>query len=106
MTGEPIPVTVHILDKDYVVSCPEEEREALAESARYLDQRMREARDSGKVLGTERMAVIAALNVVHELIQHRQERDDLSQSVGGGLQDLQQKIEQVLGRRRPEQVLD
>jgi len=61
-------VTVKILDKDYQVSCPEGEQNSLLESARHLDQRMRAIRQSGKVIGLERIAVMAALNITHELL--------------------------------------
>jgi cell division protein ZapA len=62
-------VTVKILDKDYQVACPEEQEAALAVSAKYLDKQMRSIRDSGKVIGLERIAVMAALNISYELLQ-------------------------------------
>ncbi len=62
-------VTVKILDKEYQVACPEEQQGELAVSARYLDKQMRSIRDSGKVIGLERIAVMAALNLSHELLQ-------------------------------------
>ena len=52
----------------HLVACPEEERDALARAARHLDSKMREIRSSGKVFGTERIAVMAALNITHELL--------------------------------------
>lgn len=66
--SEPVAVDVHILDKDYRISCPEEEREALIRSARFLDRKMRDIRQSGKVIGIDRIAVMAALNIAHELL--------------------------------------
>lgn len=101
MTDEAIPVTVEILDKEYIVSCLEDERDALLESARLLNDRLRQVRDAGKVLGTERMAVITALNLMNELNQHLRtterrvhehdthiERlhDKLRTAIGGGLE--------------------
>ena len=65
------PVKVTILDREYLVACPEEERSALLESADLLNRRMREIRDSGKVVGLERIAVMAALNITHEMLQAR-----------------------------------
>ena len=62
-------VTVKILDKDYQVACPEEQVNDLATSARYLDKQMRTIRDTGKVIGLERIAVMAALNISYELLQ-------------------------------------
>ena len=62
-------VTVSILDKDYQVACPEEQQAELIVSASYLDKQMRSIRENGKVIGLERIAVMAALNISHELLQ-------------------------------------
>jgi cell division protein ZapA len=61
--------TIRLLDKEYTVACPEEEREGLLESARMLDSKMREIRTRGKIVGNERIVVMAALNLVFELLQ-------------------------------------
>lgn len=68
MNGEPVPVSVTILDKEYRVACPPEERDALVASAAMLNERMREIRDTGKIIGAERISTMAALNIAHELI--------------------------------------
>lgn len=65
-------VFVKILDKEYQVACPREERQALIESAQLLDERMKAIRGTGAVIGLERIAVMAALNLSHELLQARQ----------------------------------
>jgi cell division protein ZapA len=62
-------ITVKILDKEYQVACPEEQQAELAVSAKYLDKQMRSIRDTGKVIGLERIAVMAALNISYELLQ-------------------------------------
>lgn len=62
-------VTVKILDKEYQVACPEEQEAELVVSAKYLNKQMRGIRDSGKVIGLERIAVMAALNISYELLQ-------------------------------------
>ncbi len=67
---ERITVTVKILDKEYHIACPVHEREALLASAQYLNRKMREIRDKGMVLGGERVAILAALNIAHELLQN------------------------------------
>ena len=69
----PNTVTVKILDKDYQVACPEEQEAQLVVSAKYLDKQMRGIRDSGKVIGLERIAVMAALNISHELLRASEE---------------------------------
>ena len=66
-------VTVHILDKEYCIASPQEERANLESAARYLDGKMREIRTSGKVIGADRVAVMAALNITHDLL-HKQQR--------------------------------
>ena len=62
-------VTVTILDKDYQVACPTDQEAELVVSASYLDKQMRSIRENGKVIGLERIAVMAALNISHELLQ-------------------------------------
>lgn len=63
--------SVTILDKDYQVACPPEQQAELLLSARHLDEQMRAIRSTGKVIGLERIAVMAALNISHELLQSR-----------------------------------
>lgn len=88
-------VSVRILDKDYLIGCAENERDELQASARYLDAKMREIRDTGKVVGADRIAVMAALNIAHELLM----RDNKGGSTEGytqRLRRLQDKIESAL----------
>src|SRR5690606_41378849 len=78
-------VSVRILEKEYQVSCPANERTDLLDSAEILNAKMREIRDSGKVVGLERIAVMAALNMANELL-HAKAKDksvegDFSQSL-------------------------
>ena len=69
MNEEPIQVNIRILDKDYRIACEPHEQEGLHESARLLDGKMREIRQTGRVIGTDRIAVMAALNIAHDLVQ-------------------------------------
>ena len=69
MSAEPVGVNIKILDKDYRIACQPTEQDGLLASARLLDLRMREIRQAGRVIGTDRIAVLAALNIAHELIQ-------------------------------------
>lgn len=71
------PVKIYILDREFVIACPEEERPALLQAAAFLNQKMQEIRDKGKVIGIDRIAVLAALNLAHELQRTRQETDSL-----------------------------
>ena len=61
-------VKIHIMEKEYLVACPPEEQEALLASARYLNEKMSGIRESGKVVGIDRIAVMSALNMAHEII--------------------------------------
>ena len=90
------PINVSILDKDYKVACPPGEQTALLESAKYLDSRMREVRDSGKILGSERIAVITALNLANDLLQSGNFDKTVGQQLPPRLKDLESKISRVL----------
>jgi cell division protein ZapA len=89
-------VSVRLLDREYQVACPAEERSDLLDSAEYLDGKMREIRDSGKVVGLDRIAVIAALNIANELIKQRKHGTVVESDVGGRLKTLRERIETAL----------
>jgi cell division protein ZapA len=93
MPQQPTTVEVKILDKEYLVACPQEEQEALLRSARHLDAKMREIRASGKVFGTERIAVMAALNITNEML----ERDTMSDTASSILNAMDEKLDTALG---------
>ena len=76
MTEQYAQVSVRILDKDYTIKCPPDERTDLLDSAEVLNAKMREARDATGVVGLDRIAVIAALNMASDLL-HAQARDRL-----------------------------
>jgi cell division protein ZapA len=71
MTAANKALDVTIMGRTYKVTCAEEEREALLEAVTYLDQKMNEIKSSGKVGNIERIAVMAALNIAHELLEIR-----------------------------------
>jgi len=66
-----VTLDVSILGREFKVACGEGERNELLEAVAFLDRRMREIRDAGKVSGTDRIAVMAALNIAHELLRDR-----------------------------------
>lgn len=74
MTDQHAHVSVRILDKEYQVACPADERTDLLDSAEVLNARMREIRDGGNIVGLDRIAVMAALNMANDLI-HAEARD-------------------------------
>lgn len=93
-------VSVRILEKEYQVSCPANERADLLDSAEILNAKMREIRDSGKVVGLDRIAVMAALNMANDLL-HAQEKDkSLEGDVSQRLKLLSDRVESVLGTSR------
>ena len=74
MTQDSMPVTVQILDKEYRIACVPNEQQGLMECARMLDHRMREVRQNGRVIGADRIAVMAALNLLYDMMQQRDRR--------------------------------
>lgn len=71
MSAETKGLDVTIMGREFRVACPEDEQQALLTSVEYLDKKMREIRDSGKVIGVERIAIMAALNITHEFLSMR-----------------------------------
>ena len=96
----PTTVSVKILEKEYQVNCPEEEVDELAASARHLDAQMRAIRDSGKVLGLDRMAVMAALNISHDLLRLRGEQTNQANAMTRRTQDLMSRVDRALAEAR------
>ncbi|MGH1440088.1 MAG: cell division protein ZapA [Cellvibrionaceae bacterium] len=83
--------SVHILGKDYQVACQPDERDALLRAATELDRRMRDIRQSGNVIGVERIAVMAALNLSNEVLQGETANADSAL-----LADLHQRLDKAL----------
>jgi len=97
MTNPHAQVSVRILDKEYKVACPAEERTDLLDSAEVLNAKMLEIRDSGRVVGLDRIAVMAALNMANDLL-HAQARDRLLEGdLSGRLKIISDRVESVLG---------
>ena len=99
-----LPINITILDKEYKIACPSGEQSALLTSAEYLDSKMREVRDSGSIIGSERIAVITALNIAHELLNSSQLQDDLSEILPPRLKDLEHKISEALHNARQMEI--
>ena len=89
-------VSVRLLDREYQVACPAEERSALLDSAEILDAKMREVRDTGKVVGLDRIAVISALNLANELIKLRRNGTSVDGDLGARLRSLRERVESAL----------
>ena len=95
-------VSVRILEKEYQVSCPANERTALLDSAEMLNAKMREIRDSGKVVGLDRIAVMAALNMANELLKTKARDEEIESSLGPRLKVLNERVESILGNQQLE----
>lgn len=89
-------VAVNILGKEYRISCDSDEEEALIKAARYLDARMKEIRSNGKVIGTDRIAVMAALNIAHELLTRENSADAAANTANKRVRALRERIEIAL----------
>jgi cell division protein ZapA len=91
-------VSVRIMEKEYVVACPYEERSALLDAAEYLNGRMREIRDSGKVVGLDRIAVMVALNMANELLRVRGGGAKTESEAAGKVRSIRERVETALER--------
>lgn len=96
MSDDPLQVSIKILEKDYRIACPPQDQEDLRASARLLDQRMRDIRQHGRVVGTDRIAVMAGLNIAHDLIQLQRAQPPLDEEEGRRLLALQERIAAAL----------
>jgi len=96
MTDQFAEVSVRILDKEYQVACPINERTDLLDSAEMLNQKMREIRDSGRIVGLDRIAVMAALNMANDLM-HAKARDlELEGGISQRLKLISDRVDHVL----------
>ena len=91
-------VSVSILDKDYQVSCQPEEVSALQDSARYLDTKMREVKDNASVLGLDRIAVMAALNIANEFLSEANKGKSIVADQHRDIEQLAGKLDNALNR--------
>lgn len=99
MIKKPQAVSVIIMGKEYKIACEPEEQDDLIYSAQQLDVQMRKMRDSGKIAGPDRIAVMAALNLAHELQLMKNQNAILSKNLSECLTKMSYKIENVLENR-------
>tara|TARA_B100001750_G_C15116227_1_gene402657 strand:+ start:223 stop:537 length:315 start_codon:yes stop_codon:yes gene_type:complete len=91
-------VTVRILEKEYQIACPAGEKANLVASAELLNSKMREIRDSGKVVGLDRVAVMAALNLADELLKTQGQDEKLRNIVGLRIKAMRDQLDSALGQ--------
>lgn len=90
------PVSIHILDREYTVGVAPGERDSLMAAARVLDGKMREVRGANRMAAVDRVAVLAALNLAHELQQLRDDSQRRDRELSRTLDDLQRKLDSLL----------
>lgn len=90
------PITVQILDKEYRIACPEGQEEALRESAVFLNKRILEVRETGKVIGPDRITVMAALNLAHEFLSERSEHQEYTTNINKRVRSLHERIDSAI----------
>lgn len=100
MTDDVTRVSVRILEKEYQVACRPEEKAELVESAEFLSLKMREIRDGGRVVGLDRIAVMAALNLANELLHIQRNNEDMSEAVTERVRKLRERVETALENTR------
>ena len=90
------PIAVSILDREFLVACTPEERPGLIAAAAMVDGRMREIRNNARTASADRIAVMAALNIAHELLQLKQSSTQHDTAVGGELDALKHRLDAML----------
>jgi cell division protein ZapA len=93
MSGEP--VAVNILDREFLIACTADERPGLLAAARYLDGKMRDMRNNARAAGLDRIAILAALNISHELLAERERGSLEAARLAEKLQLLNTKLERA-----------
>lgn len=99
MSGEPVATKVNILNKEYAVRCRPEEQTALQESARYLTEKMEEAKSGGRALSHDLVAIMTALNITSEYLKLRQEKEALEAALAEDVHRIASKLASSLARR-------
>lgn len=97
MSDRLVRVSVRILEKEYQVACLPEERSELLDSAEFLNGKMRDIRDAGNIVGLDRIAVMAALNLAHELLK-RNRSDAVESEVSERVRQMRERVESALSR--------
>jgi len=90
------PVSVQILDKEYLIACPPEEQDDLQRAATLLNQRLKQIREQGKVMGTERLVIMAALNMANELAKISSREERATSELGTRVRSMRERVERAL----------
>jgi cell division protein ZapA len=97
VSGASEPVSIRVLDREYTVGVGADGREGLVAAARLLDTKMREVRGANRMAAVDRVAVLAALNLAHELQQLRDDGERRESELARALEDMERKLDALLG---------
>jgi cell division protein ZapA len=90
------PVSIRILDKEYLIACPPEERADLQRAATLLNVRLRETRESGKIMGSERLMMMTALNMANDLAKLQARDERTAAEFGTRVKAMRERVERAL----------
>jgi cell division protein ZapA len=93
MTSKTISTTIEILGRLYPVRCPESELKSLQEAAKFLNEKMSDVQESGKVINLERIAIITALNIAHQFLQMDQQKSSLMERINQRISKIQDRLD-------------
>lgn len=91
-------IAVKILDRTYKIKCSSDEARDLQDSAQYVDEQMRKIRQSGAVINTDRVAIVTALNICHELFRLRQQQTQSLNLMKRRINDLHDRVKNTLAK--------
>ncbi|MEZ7831534.1 MAG: cell division protein ZapA [Gammaproteobacteria bacterium] len=100
MSEESTSVQVKIMDKEYQVNCPPSDKEALIKSARYLDENMSKIKGRGNIHGVEKIAVMAALNITHDMLRKNRLINETRHATAQQVQGIETKIDSAIAHGR------
>ena len=100
MSEQSTSVQVKIMDNEYQVNCPPSDQEALIKSARYLDENMRKIKGRGNIHGVEKIAVMAAQNITHDMLRKNQLINETRHSTAQQVQGIETKIDSAIAHSR------
>lgn len=92
-------IAISIMDRTYQIKCPQEEAAQLQESAKYLNAEMRKVNQSSQSVNTERLAIVAALNIAHELMMLKNQKNTYIDSMHEQIKSLQYRIQKFLNAK-------
>ena len=100
MNEQSTSVQVKIMDKEYQVNCPPSDKEALIKSARYLDENMSKIKGRGNIHGVEKIAVMAALNITHDMLRKNRLINETRHATAQQVQGIETKIDSAIAHGR------